>query len=114
MSVPILDKNGAWVGVLRLNKARPVTFNAVQGFESGTPCEIIAISTGTANNFFNEAAQLEEWHYPRRPNNDRLFEFYNVLWIEWKGNVAYRKALGRVLKITWEQVDRELIDVVLG
>lgn len=26
------------------------------------------------------------------------YEFYNVLWIERKGNTAYRKALGRVWK----------------
>lgn len=30
------------------------------------------------------------------------FEFYNVLWIEWHGGIAYRKALDRVVKPVWD------------
>ena len=43
-----------------------------------------------------------------------IYEFYNVLWIEWKDGVAYRKALGRVFKDVWESKKQEVIDVVLN
>lgn len=42
------------------------------------------------------------------------YEFYNVLWIEWKDNIAYRKGLGRVFKEVWESQDLEQVDVILG
>ncbi|KAF2127045.1 HET-domain-containing protein [Dothidotthia symphoricarpi CBS 119687] len=41
-------------------------------------------------------------------------EQYNVLWIEWKEGIAYRKAGGLVQKEQWEQLEREDIDLILG
>ncbi|KAF2824834.1 hypothetical protein CC86DRAFT_420065 [Ophiobolus disseminans] len=42
------------------------------------------------------------------------YDFYNVLWVEWKDGIAYRKALGRVYKEAWEAQTFEEIDVILG
>ncbi|KAK4035023.1 HET-domain-containing protein [Parachaetomium inaequale] len=39
---------------------------------------------------------------------------YNVLWIEWKDGIAYRKGVGRILKSVWEAHETERIQLVLG
>ncbi|KAK0667873.1 heterokaryon incompatibility protein-domain-containing protein [Cercophora samala] len=45
---------------------------------------------------------------------DEDYRFYNVLWIERRGEVAYRRAAGRVVKGVWEANCREKSRVVLG
>jgi hypothetical protein len=42
------------------------------------------------------------------------YHFFNVLWIERKGDVAYRRAAGRVPKAVWEENCSKPIKVVLG
>ncbi|ORY18829.1 heterokaryon incompatibility protein-domain-containing protein [Clohesyomyces aquaticus] len=111
LSVDIIDKHGAWAGSLRLNHRR---FDIVPELRSNARWELIAISEGVAENARSEAALLEEWNHPKRPRDGRLYEFYNVMWIEWKGKIAYRKALGRVLKSAWNTAAKERIDVILG
>lgn len=49
----------------------------------------------------------EAWH-------DILYEFYNVLWVETRGNVKYRKAAGWVSKDIWEETCGALETIVLG
>lgn len=41
-------------------------------------------------------------------------EWYNVLWIEWEGSIAYRRCCGKVLKRIWEAQELEAISLVLG
>ncbi|CAG8974521.1 hypothetical protein HYALB_00009056 [Hymenoscyphus albidus] len=41
-------------------------------------------------------------------------EYYNVLWVERKDGIAYRKALGHVIKSAWEAQPLEEIDLILG
>jgi hypothetical protein len=43
-----------------------------------------------------------------------IYEYYNVMWIEWEDGIAYRKAIGRVYKEAWEAQELEEIDVLLG
>jgi hypothetical protein len=43
-----------------------------------------------------------------------IYEYYNVMWIEWENGIAYRKAVGRVYKEAWESLDLEEVDVLLG
>ncbi|RYC61237.1 hypothetical protein CHU98_g4973 [Xylaria longipes] len=58
---------------------------------------------------------LEEWgDIQKLLANSGTYEFYNVLLIERAGGIAYRKALGRVMKSVWEKQELEEIDVVLG
>lgn len=49
----------------------------------------------------------ETWH-------DMAYEFYNVLWVETRGNVKYRKAAGWVSKDIWEETPGALETIVLG
>ena len=42
------------------------------------------------------------------------YHFYNVLWIEREGDIAYRRAAGRVQKVVWEENCSEPLRVVLG
>jgi len=39
---------------------------------------------------------------------------YNVLWIEWRNHIAYRRALGEVSRDAWETQEREKFCLVLG
>jgi hypothetical protein len=45
---------------------------------------------------------------------DTICEFYNVLWIERKDGIAYRRACGWVLKHIWETYASGLVEVKLG
>ncbi|KAI1770717.1 HET-domain-containing protein [Hypoxylon cercidicola] len=56
-----------------------------------------------------EESDLDEWS-----GGDLFYEYYYVLWIEWRDGIAYRKGLGRVDKNAWEARQREWIDLVLG
>ncbi|KAI8935091.1 hypothetical protein NX059_007686 [Plenodomus lindquistii] len=40
--------------------------------------------------------------------------FYNILWIEWKDDVAYRKGLGVIFQHAWDAAETDEIDVRLG
>ncbi|KAF2095221.1 hypothetical protein NA57DRAFT_79709 [Rhizodiscina lignyota] len=82
----------------------------------GETCEVIIISAGSARRDEIDLAKvwLPEWKSIDEIKELALYEFYNVLWIERKGDVAYRKALGRVWKEAWHRQDVEEIDVVLG
>ena len=43
-----------------------------------------------------------------------VYEFYNVLWIEWKAGIAYRRVLGRIWREAWKIRGLILTDVILG
>src|SRR3954453_23680833 len=50
---------------------------------------------------------------PQRPDGE-TWTFCNVLWVEWKDGVAYRKGAGRVKRRTWEVAEKEDVELVLG
>ena len=58
-----------------------------------------------------------EWHelpyYSLRDDED-MVQFYNVLWIERKGNLAFRRAVGRVLKSAWDEHCLDPVDIILA
>ncbi|OTB13827.1 hypothetical protein K445DRAFT_319722 [Daldinia sp. EC12] len=54
-----------------------------------------------------ECAPPKEW-------KDKSYEFYNVLWVERRGDFMERKAAGRVPKEIWEQNQGELQNIRLG
>ena len=98
------------------------------GLENGDQCEVIAISAGLTpttswntvlEEWANRLEVLEEWasrlefHDETGPPSE-ISEYYNVLWIQWKDGIAYREALGRIFKESWENHPTELIDVTLG
>lgn len=104
----VRDEGGAWAGVVQLHEDLPP--------DSGVKFELAAISLGSARNSSEELvyAQCPEWDHEERPKTGRDYEWYNVLWIEWKDGIAYRKGLGRIAKGAWESLDLEWIDLILG
>ncbi|KAN0095123.1 HET domain containing protein [Hyaloscypha variabilis] len=116
MVISIRDRLGTWIGALRLQTRLPIkTSDDSRDSEAMIACELVAISAGYAIEGARAYA-LDEWDFKERPKASKgeKYEFYNVLWVEWKDGIAYRKALGRVMKSAWEAQDLEWIDLVLG
>jgi len=110
-------KDGEWAGVLLLNGDDRIFENHIASNDTSgnrISCEVIAISAGHAANIISEKFLLPEWEHPDRPKDTPLYEYINVLWIQWELGIAYRKAVGRVLKTAWKGLELEWIDVVLG
>ena len=115
--VPIRDMNGAWVGILRLPNEESLTsirLEKVGTVVGSRPLEFIALSRGYADGSKEEEPGLDEWLLEERPTTKGLYEFYNVMWIEWENGIAYRRALGRILRDVWESQNMEWIEVTLG
>lgn len=55
-----------------------------------------------------------EWNEIEGTTDAEEYGYYNVLWVEWRDGIAYRKGIGRVWKEGWHQLDVETRDVVLG
>jgi hypothetical protein len=98
-----------FIGILRLK-----TKSFVHGLNSRRRHELVEVSRGFAENSWQEDAYLEEWSIPERSKKGERYEFYNVLLIEWMRGIAYRRALGRVVKDVWEKEAQEMVDLVLG
>jgi hypothetical protein len=106
----LLDTDGIQVGLLRSS------FSDVQEVPSGTSCEIIVLSAGVAH---TTMAGFVQERFPELSSqsglrNVRTYEFYNVMWIERKDDVSYRKAVGRVWEPAWDAKPSESVDIVLG
>lgn len=105
----IEDSSGDWAGVLYSND-----FDKLPADE-GEHCEFVIVSGGvTYKDDIDDHNGLEEWAESSEIRNLDRYEFYNVLWIEWRGAVAYRRGLGRVWKDAWERQPTQETDVVLG
>jgi hypothetical protein len=103
------DHDGNWTGVLISNGAED------SFADSHEACECIVISGGiTWKDADDEQTSLEEWNQVDVIKELPKYEFYNILCIEWEQGIAYRKAVRRVWKDAWEQLDTADIDVVLG
>jgi hypothetical protein len=89
-------------------------------YKCGTPCELIAISEGSAKrvhrNRYEDPLVQPFREMDRVPVIEKLkkYFFYNVLWIEWIGGIAYRQAAGRVLKEAWDRQSLIGVSVILG
>jgi hypothetical protein len=100
-----------WAGIIYLHEDALECVSS--SYESGIQCELVAISLGEAYNGISEL-NLAEWEMEERPESTPKYEFYNVLWIEWKGRIAYRKGMGRVIKSIWDCQATECINLILG
>ncbi|KAK8051475.1 heterokaryon incompatibility protein-domain-containing protein [Apiospora rasikravindrae] len=101
--------SGEWAGVLLSND-----FDTPPAGEHER-CEFVVVSGGsTSKDDPGDHNGLEEWSQVPHIQVLSTYDFYNVLWIEWDDGVAYRKALGRVWKDSWDRQPTEVIDVVLG
>ncbi|CAF9938868.1 hypothetical protein IMSHALPRED_001121 [Imshaugia aleurites] len=115
--VPIRDANGAWAGILRIPNEEILARTRLEEGDTVTKSrslEFIALSRGCADESRKEEPGLDEWLLEERPTTEGLYEFYNVMWIEWENGIAYRRALGRILRDVWEGQNLEWVDVTLG
>ena len=109
-TIMLKDSSGSHVGELRLLESPPSGKDTVDPeCHHGEAFELVEVSKGYA--------YIDEMHdIPGMiaTQYGEKYEFYDVMWIEREGEVAFRKGLGRVLKEHWEAQDRETIDLVLG
>lgn len=106
--VDLLDSHGQWIGALR----SPFRW-ILNSLEKGEQ-EVIELSRGSVENQETEKVSIDEWFREGCPRKRGSYEFYNVMAIEWDGQVAYRQAVGRVVKSAWEQLVTEDIELTLG
>jgi hypothetical protein len=107
--------DGRWAGALRLNTWwKDWSQNQhIEGHTEGH-CELIELSRGCVLDQVTETLSFDEWMRKECPRKTGLYEFYNVMWIERSADVAYRKAIGRVQRSSWEEVANEYVDITLG
>ena len=108
---------GTWAGALNIHNYHiiPILEFVPLPLLRLAHCELIAISMGIAQKNLDEGTPLTipEYNCEERPKT-YSYLFYNVLWIEWEGGIAYRKGLGRVEDNMREAQPLEWIDVILG
>ena len=90
----------------------------------GSDCELIVISE--AKTLLPEHVAKRGWPVmsfkkDKKLRYHMLYEggmwrtsFYNVMWIEWVGDVAERRGLGVVLKEAWDALQPEIKESSLG
>jgi hypothetical protein len=90
-------------------------FRSQNEYSQGDECELIAISKACAAIKFNGYPNLfREMGSFSELKKEETYFFHNILWIEWKDGIAYRKVLGRVMTAAWERQNMDEIDVLLG
>lgn len=105
----VVPETRAWAGVLRSNQLVEEDIATLQ-----LQIELIEISKGSVENKEVERKSFDEWNRGLWPRDGSTYHFYNVLWIEWKDNVAYRIACGRVEYSIWESLESTVINITLG
>ena len=101
--------DGTWAGVVRLTEELEEC-----SVKPGDICELIELSGGNVRNQDAEAVIFDEWILEECPRHTGLYEFFNVMWVEWDSGVAYRKAVGRVERDIWEGIAVDDGDLILG
>ncbi|KAK1752887.1 heterokaryon incompatibility protein-domain-containing protein [Echria macrotheca] len=113
------DPNGGFAGCLRINSFRD---DVPKGCLSQS-WHLIELSAGAVHLGDPSMAILDhpfadvfdEWSLPLWKRNGSVYEFYNVMHVEWVSpGVASRLAVGRVEKRVWERVAVERIEVAIG
>ena len=102
----LTTEEGEWAGVLYVHE-----------HPEGTDwCELVLISGGFAreNEDDEQSSWIPEWTCAERPRSGNFYLFYHVLWIEWQGDIAYRKGLGRIVQGIWDDLSKDEVDIHLG
>ena len=102
--------SGTWAGILESN----ITMEADVLLLKGLTCETILVSTEAVKREFIPLITYTEMDFCDAIKPMQVYEFYNVLWIEWQDGIARRKAIGRVWKEAWDMQTSEKVDVILG
>ena len=112
LMVDVVDSTGLWAGVVESS------FMEEDECIYEPSCELVAISYGCAlwkgkvgDEYYQ--AFVEMLRGPELSGIDK-YEFYNVLWIERKQGVAYRKAIGRIWAPAWNRQDLRDVEILVG
>ncbi len=78
--------------------------------------EAPAINHGSSRDLFPSrgVAISDAADHPLNGSPEEIYYYYNVLWVERKGEISYRRAAGRVRKEIWEDNRSGLVNVILG
>lgn len=105
----IYDKTGNWAGHFRSHDMN-LGLNS-ENYDGQEPLEFIAISEGSERG----GSHVFDMVYARNHMDDGgTLKFVNVLWIEWKEGIAYRRGLGHIVKSAWDSEVKEEVEVCLG
>ncbi|KAK3294458.1 heterokaryon incompatibility protein-domain-containing protein [Chaetomium fimeti] len=111
------DDKGTWAGVLSDDEVDGDALEETFSHGDETRCELIAISKTRVRDWKYAEGYLLEWELDEHPSADRIedaYDFYNVLWVRWQDQVAYRKGIGRVSADVWDRLELDEVDVNLG
>lgn len=125
ISLSVRDAQGNWVGVLQPNEAlqpreevflQEPNLQVSLSFRVHVKCELVAISRGYAYEGAPRLSAMDEWEAEERPRTTQgaKYEYYNVLWVEWKEEIAYRRGVGRIMRAAWEAQKLEWVDLIMG
>jgi hypothetical protein len=105
-AIDLTDEKGQWIGVLRLPSAGV----------SSKIYEVIELSAGSVEKQDTERVCFDEWDRPGLEQYwvNGKYDFINVMAITWADDIAYREAVGRVAKSSWESLEKDLMDVLVG
>jgi hypothetical protein len=87
------------------------------------PCELVAISEAEVHDnyglgrYFDFYRPACDWHIDDSSASPYIVKraaFYNVLWVHWENNIAYRKGVGAVNKAAWDSIGAEVRTFKLG
>lgn len=117
--VTLVNSQNEWAGILQPHSRDYFSKDGLHPAESPIELQLIAISQGSVPNGLNLIrenydAGMVEYFAEGRPKDGDSYEFYNVMWISWRGGIAFREALGRVHKRMWDSLNPSNIEVVLG
>ncbi|KAK4655812.1 hypothetical protein QC762_305700 [Podospora pseudocomata] len=117
--ISLRDSIGTWAGFLTLNPdplSPSETSDTVNLGLTGKSLTLVEVARGeiwepTEVPFFH---YFKDANHPERPKGAPWYQFYWVMWVEWRGDIAYRRGLGRVVKSIWEAQDRKKMHLMLG
>ena len=106
----LYTSEGTWAGIIYVHHSPE------SASEQNQECELVLISGGWfLEKDFGQSSWLPEYlYYEERPRSGEFYHFYHVLWIEWQGNIAYRKGLGRLVQKVWDDLPKDEVEVLLG
>lgn len=89
------------------------SMGSMSGVVAGAECQLVAISEAEVRH----PDRMARWYYDQcgesvehacHIQNMLTSRFYNVLWIQWEGGIAYRRALGMMSKAGFDALGPEV------
>ena len=105
------------VSTNRVVGALIVTYGDETEVNRGAPCELIAISEAEVHEAERLNMESDLYAYlcdSFASQSGSITSYYNVMWICWKEDIAYRHGLGIVEKVAWDNLRPEKVAIKLG